>query len=58
MEQGGLENVTPEEVVVAAFKVKEIQNRIKSLERIAGRKTDEVEILKKAVRITREKKLI
>jgi len=58
MEQGELESVTSEEDVVAVSKMKEMQNRIKSLERILGRKTEEVEILKEAVRIAREKKLI
>jgi transposase len=36
----------------------QMQNRTKSLERTLGRKTEEVEILKEAVRIAREKKLI
>lgn len=58
MEQGELESMTSEEDVIAVSKMKEMQNRIKSLERILGRKTEEVEILKEAVRIAREKKLI
>lgn len=58
MEQGQLESVTSEEEVVAASKVKELEKRIRSLERVLGRKTEEVEILKEAVRIGREKKLI
>ena len=57
MEQGEPESVTSEEDVVAVLKMKEMQNQIKSLERILGRKTEEVEILKEAVRIAREKKL-
>lgn len=44
--------------VVPISEIKELQERVKRLERILGRKTEEVEILKEAVRIGREKKLI
>lgn len=47
--------MTSEEAVVAVSKMKEMQNRIISLEIILGRKTEEVELLKEAVRIAREK---
>jgi transposase len=58
MEQGGLEAVDKEETVVAISELKKAQDRIRRLERILGQKTEEVEILKEAVRIGREKKLI
>lgn len=44
--------------VVPVSEVRELKERIKRLELILGRKTEEAEILKEAVRIGREKKLI
>ena len=44
--------------MVAKSQIKELEKRIRYLERLLGRKTEEVEILKEAVRIGREKKLI
>jgi transposase len=58
MEQGALTAVDKEERVVAESELKKAQERIRRLERILGQKTEEVEILKEAVRIGREKKLI
>ena len=58
MEQGGLIAVGKEEVVVAESELKKAQDRIRRLERLLGQKTEEVEVLKEAVRIGREKKLI
>ncbi len=58
MEDGALEGIAAEDQVVPVSKVKELEARIKSLERVLGRKTEENEILKEAVRIAREKKLI
>ena len=58
MEDGALTGVGSEERVVAESELKKAQDRIKRLERILGQKTEEVEILKEAVRIGREKKLI
>ncbi len=58
MEQGQLESVTAEEEVVPASQIKELEKRIRSLERMLGRKTEEAEILKEAIRIARQKKLI
>ena len=43
---------------VPLSEVKELLARIRELERLLGRKTMEVEILKDAVRIAREKKLL
>lgn len=58
MEEGAMVAVGSEENVVPNSQVKELEKRIKRLERILGQKTEEVEILKEAVRIGREKKLI
>jgi transposase len=58
MEQGQLESVTAEEEVVPASQIKELEKRIRSLERMLGRKTEETEILKEAIQIARQKKLI
>lgn len=58
MEDGAMTAVGSEESVVPESEMKELQKRIKRLERLLGRKTEEVEILKEAVRIGREKKLI
>jgi len=58
MENGALTGVGKEEAVVPVSEAKELQTRIRQLERILGQKTVELEILKEAVRIGREKKLI
>ena len=58
MEDGALTAVGAEEQVVPVSKVKELETRIKQLERALGRKTLDNEILKEAIRVGREKKLI
>ena len=58
MEEGALKGISCGEEVVAKSQIKELEKRIRYLERLLGRKTEEVEILKEAVRIGREKKLI
>jgi transposase len=58
MREGALSAVGADESVVPASEVKELHVRICELERLLGRKTLENEILKDAVRITREKKLL
>lgn len=57
-ESGTLTAVDSEEEVLPVSQVRQLQERIRRLESILGRKTEEVEILKEAVRIGREKKLI
>ena len=57
-EAGALTAVGSEEEVLPVSHVMQLQERIRRLENILGRKTEEVEILKEAVRIGREKKLI
>ena len=57
-EAGALTAVGSEEEVLPVSQVRQLQERIRRLENILGRKTEEVEILKEAVRIGREKKFI
>jgi transposase len=56
MTEGGRVAVSVEEDVVAASRVRELESRIRELERLLGRKTLEVEILKEALAATRTKK--
>jgi transposase len=58
MKEGQLEAIEAEEKVVPISELKAMQKKINELERILGRKTLEVEILKEAVKVGREKKLI
>jgi transposase len=58
MQEGALSAVRADEEVVPVSEVKELRSQVRELERLLGRKTMEVEILKDAVRIAREKKLI
>jgi transposase len=58
MEDGALTAVGSEERVVPESQVRELEAKIRRLERILGQKTVDIEILKEAVRIGREKKLI
>lgn len=58
MEDGALTGVGSEEAVVPASQLKNAEAKIRQLERIIGQKTVDIEILKEAVRIGREKKLI
>lgn len=56
MREGALSAVGAEEDVVPASEVKDLKARIRELERLLGKKTMEVEILKEAVALSREKK--
>lgn len=58
MEQGALKGISTEEELVPKSQVKELEKRIRELERILGKKTVENEILREGVKIAREKKLI
>ena len=58
MQQGGEMAIEADDVVVSQAEVRDLKKRIQQLERCLGDKTLEVEILKEAVRIGREKKLI
>lgn len=57
-EEGALTGVSSEERVVPESELKKAQERIRRLERLLGQKTEEVEVLKDAIKIGREKKLI
>jgi len=58
MREGGLVAVGADDHVVPASEVKELKAQIRELERLLGRKTMETEILRDAIRIAREKKLL
>lgn len=58
MESGALTSIKSEEDVVPMSEVNELKRRIKLLERVLGQKTLDNEILREAVKIGREKKLI
>ncbi|EPG72544.1 putative IS2 repressor TnpA [Leptospira fainei serovar Hurstbridge str. BUT 6] len=58
MESGANKGIENEENLVPESEVKKLEQRIKILERLLGRKTEEVEILKEAVILARKKKLI
>lgn len=58
MAEGGKEAVRVDDEVVASAEVKALEKRIRELERVLGKKTLENEILREAVKIAHEKKLI
>ncbi len=58
MSDGGKVAVQADDKVVSICESKALKNRIRDLERLLGKKTMEAEILKEALEIAREKKLI
>ncbi len=58
LNEGALVAVGKEERVVPESEVKVLKMKIRELERLLGKKTMEVEILKDAIEVAREKKLI
>lgn len=58
MENGALTGLKAEDAVVPLSEVNELKKKIKQLERVLGKKTLENEILREAVHLAREKKLI
>ena len=58
MAEGGKEAVRADEEVVASSEVRALEKRIRELERVLGKKTLENEILREAVKVAHEKKLI
>lgn len=56
MSEGGKEAVRTDDNVVAAAEVRRLEERVRDLERLLGRKTLEVEILKEALDLARAKK--
>jgi len=58
MTEGGKEAVRADDEVVARAEVRELEKRIRELERVLGKKTLENEILREALKVAQEKKLI
>jgi transposase len=58
MHIGALSAMRADEEVVPISEVKVLKAKVRELERLLGKKTMEVEILKDAIEIAREKKLI
>lgn len=58
MQTGALMGVKSGDTVVPMSEMKKLKNKISELERILGRKTAENEVLREAVKVGREKKLI
>lgn len=56
--EGGKVAVQADDQVVSASEARALKKRVRELERLLGKKTMEVEILKEAIEIAREKKLI
>src|SRR4030081_111523 len=56
MSEGGKEAVRADEEVVPASEARKLEERVRELERLLGRKTMEVEILKEALDLARLKK--
>ena len=56
MSEGGQVAVRADEDVVAASRARELEQRVRELERLLGRKTLEVEVLKEALTAARGKK--
>jgi len=58
MTEGGKEAVRADDEVVASAEVRALEKRIRELERVLGKKTLENEILREALKLAHEKKLI
>ena len=58
MESGQQKAIETEEELVPVSEVKRLETRVRELECALGRQTMQVDILKEAVKIAREKKLI
>ncbi len=56
MLEGGTVAVQADEDVVAASRIRELEKRVRDLERMLGKKTMEAEILKEALAIANPKK--
>src|SRR5262245_20369502 len=57
-EQGAMTGLKVDEPLVPASEMKAARAKIRELQRLLGKKTEEVEILTEAVQIAHEKKLI
>lgn len=58
MEDGGMKGISSQDEVVPKSQFKELEKRLRETERVLGKKTLENEILREAVKLAQEKKLI
>ena len=58
MEEGGMKGIVSQDEVVPKSQFKELEKRLRETERVLGKKTLENEILREAVKLAQEKKLI
>jgi transposase len=58
MSEGGRQAVRADDEVVPAAELRRLEERVRDLERLLGRKTMENEILKEALELARAKKAI
>jgi transposase len=58
MTEGGKEAVRVDDEVVGSAEVRALEKRVRELERVLGKKTLENEILREALKVAQEKKLI
>ena len=58
MREGGREAIRSDNEVVSASEARRLEEKVRELERLLGRKTMEVEILKEALELARSKKQI
>lgn len=58
MEDGGIKGISSQDEVVSRSQYRELERRLREAERVLGKKTLENEILREAVKIGQEKKLI
>ena len=58
MAEGGKQAIQADDEVVAASEVRELKRQIRELERVLGKKTLENEILRDAVELAHQEKLI
>ena len=58
MAEGGKQAIQADDEVVAVSEVRELKRQIRELERVLGKKTLENEILRDAVELAHQKKLI
>lgn len=58
MEDGAMKGISSQDEVVPKSQLKELEKRLRETERVLGKKTLENEILREAVKLAQEKKLI
>lgn len=58
MEDGAMKGISSQDEVVPRSQFRELEKRLRETERVLGKKTLENEILREAVKLAQEKKLI